>query len=218
MKLRSISVLLAVIFSAISLLADGGVMCVFGDSYVRNHRCPVSETWHAKVAVRLGLKYVNCGVNGNCVAFDRTDEGYGRAMVDRVDELPDSADVIIIIAGHNDAGMIAHVKDCSIEQFSLNLDRMLKSLRSSYPDAAIGYVTPWHVDRAGFAEVISEIRRVCADNAVPVLDSASCGIDVNNVKFRERYFQGINDTAHLNNDGHDLLVGWGLTFVESLLP
>lgn len=200
-----------------SAFADNGIMCVFGDSYVRNHRCPVTETWHAKVAKRLGMKYVNKGINGNCIAFDRTAEGFGKAMINRIDELPDSATVILLIAGHNDAAMITNNKDCTMKQFSESLDKLLKLLKDKYPDAAIGYVTPWYVDRKYFPEVISEIKRICMNNDIPVLDSSTSGIEVNNPEFRKIYFQGVNDTAHLNDAGHNLLVEWGEKFVIRLL-
>ncbi len=195
------------------------VMCVFGDSYVRNHRCPQSETWHAKVADRLGFEYVNCGRNGSSVGLDRTADGFGPAMTSRISELPEKADVVIIIAGHNDADMIAGGRPYTLEDFSASLSLLLSSLAARYPDASIGYVTPWGVDRPMFREVIAEIKRVCGAHGVPVLDAAATsGIDVNNPEFRAKYFQGggVRDTAHLNDDGHNLLVDWGKEFVRRI--
>ncbi len=211
--MRYLSIIIAALMAIEFSYAENNTMCVFGDSYVSNHHCPVDETWHAQVAKMLELKYVDCGINGNCVAFDRVEEGYGKAMINRVDDLPDSADIIILIAGHNDAGMIANNDSCSITQFTESLDRLLKMLKEKYPMSTIGYVTPWHVERSYFPEIISEIKSVCADNSIPVLDSATSGIEVNNPEFRAKYFQGINDTAHLNKDGHNLLVEWGKKFV-----
>lgn len=199
--------------------ADGDslVMCVFGDSYVRNHRCPYSQTWHAKVAKKLGYKYVNCGRNGSSMGFDRTKDGFGKAMTNRLSELPPRADVFIIIAGHNDADLIANDRPYSLEEFAGALNTLIDSLRVKYPDAAIGYVTPWDVDRPQFKEVISSIKNVCAKREIPVLDAAATsGIEVNNPEFRAQYFQGPNDTAHLNDAGHDLLLQWGEEFVTSM--
>lgn len=215
--IRRMILLLTGILMAVGAFAGGKTFCVVGDSYVRNHLRPASEAWHAKVAAKLGYDYVNCGINGNCIAFDRSDRGFGRPLVERVGELPDSVDVLLLIAGHNDADMIAN-NDCyNLRQFSDALDSVLKQLKKKYPDAAIGYVTPWHVDRPYFPEVISEIKTVCAANGIPVLDSATSGIDVNNPEFRQQYFQSPDDTAHLNNQGHDLIVDWGFNFVTTLL-
>lgn len=208
------AIVIALTISSYSMAKSTGVMCVIGDSYVRNHHCPVEETWHAKAAHKLGVKYMNFGINGNCVGYDRTSEGYGKAMIDRIAELPDSADIIIIIAGHNDAAMIAEHSDYSIEKFSNALDSMLKRLVKRYPMAAIGYVTPWNVNRAYFEDVTNTIKSICKSNGIPVLDATKSTIEVNNPIFRKKYFQGEKDTAHLNNDGHNLLVDWGVGFIE----
>lgn len=192
-------------------------MCVFGDSYVRNHHCPVEETWHAKVAQQLGLRYMNFGINGNCVGYDRESEGYGKAMIDRVGELPDSASIILIIAGHNDAAMITEHKNYSVELFSRRLDILLKHIIKKFPSASIGYVTPWNVNRRYFAEVTSEIKRICKSNKIPVLDASTSSIEVNDPDFREKYFQGDNDTAHLNDHGHNLLVDWAMSFIQGII-
>lgn len=193
------------------------LLCVIGDSYVRNHHCPVSETWHAKAARELGLDYLNLGINGNCVGYDRTDEGYGTPVISRIDEIPDSTSVILIIAGHNDAGIIAEKEDYSLRQFSDSLDVMLKRLVARFPDAAIGYVTPWNVNRRYFPEVLTEIRRVCRTNGIPVLDVSSGIIKVNDPEFRKLYFQGEKDTAHLNDSGHDLMVDTGVRFIRGIM-
>lgn len=193
------------------------LICVFGDSYVKNHRCPIEETWHWKVACQLGLQYLNLGINGNCIGYDRDAEGYGNAMIDRIEEIPDSAAIILIIAGHNDAAMIKERKDYTVKDFSVALDTLLKRLTARHPETAIGYVTPWNVDRQYFPEIISEIKRVCKLNGIPVLDTSTDLIEVNNPEFRKHYFQGENDTAHLNDAGHNLMVGPGLYFIESLL-
>lgn len=214
--LRYISTIIIGSITILSALAENSIMCVFGDSYVRNHHCPITETWHYKVAERLGLQYVNKGINGNCVAFDCIDEGYGNAMIDRISELPDSANVILLIAGHNDAGMIANNENCNFGQFSEALNHLLKELKGKYPNAAIGYVTPWHVQRPCFEEIISEIKRICTSNGIPVLD-ASDMIEVNDPKFRKQYFQSENDTAHLNDDGHNLMFELGLGFVRNII-
>lgn len=222
--IRIFYVLMAVILSsgnieAFSQERGKPVMCVFGDSYVRNHRCPPSETWHSKVAARLGYEYVNCGRNGSSMGLDRRADGFGPAMTQRLGEFPDRADIILIIAGHNDADMIAAGRPYTLEDFSSSLNQLLDSIAIKYPDAAVGYVTPWNVDRPMFGEVIAEIKRVCGERGVAVLDAANeSGIMVNDPEFRSKYFQngGVRDTAHLNDAGHNLLVDWGEDFVKRL--
>lgn len=188
-----------------------------GDSYVKNHRRPSSETWHAKAAANLDMNYVNCGRNGSSIAFDRTKDGFGPAMTERYKtEIPDSADYIVIIAGHNDTGFISNdTQQKSWEEFCTALDTLLDGIKTKFPNARLAYVTPWAVDRPGFTEVNSQIIKACGQRGIPVLDMAALGvIDVNNPDFRAKYFQGPNDTAHLNAEGHDLLVPLGEAFIR----
>ncbi|MCI9285671.1 MAG: alpha/beta fold hydrolase [Muribaculaceae bacterium] len=217
--IRLFTTLIIALFS-MSVFAEtkGKTLCVFGDSYVRNHRCPQEETWHAKAADRLGMKYVNCGRNGSSVLYDRTDEGFGPAMTERCKALPDTVDCLVIIAGHNDATMIHD--DVELAKFRAALSDMFWYLKGRYPDARIGYVTPWHVDRDYFDPVIATIKDVCATYGVPVFDAEKAGgIEVNNPDFRTLYFQnrGVRDTAHLNAAGHDRIVDAGTEFIKELM-
>lgn len=197
---------------------EGKRIVVLGDSYVRNHSRPWSESWHSRCAEKLGMYYLNFGRNGSSIAFDRTKEGFGPAMTERYLTMPREADYILLIAGHNDADMVG--KDgAKMEAFKGALERLLSGLRERYPKAKVGYVLPWHVDRPGFGEVIAEIRKCCGKYSIPVFDPGKeCGIDVNNPEFRAKYFQnkGVNDTAHLNADGHALIVDKGVAFIRSL--
>ena len=193
---------------------QGKTLYVIGDSYVKNHMRPISETWHSKAAARLGMDYHNLGINGNCIAFDRTDRGFGVPMTRRYSEMPSDADYILVIAGHNDAVMAD--TDLKFHNFTDSLDCLCSRLKESYPHARIGFVTPWAVDRKNFSEVIDLIKTTAARYGFPVLDMAyTAGIKVNDPDFRAVYFQnkGVDDTAHLNSAGHDLLVDYGTAFL-----
>ena len=195
---------------------QGKVMNVIGDSYVRNHRRPFSETWHYKVAERLGLTYHNYGRNGGCIAFDRTAQGFGKSILQRYREMTDTADYVLVIAGHNDADKIKDNAD-SLLMFRDSLDALCRGLMEKYPRAQIAFVTPWAVPRPGFAQVIQTIVDVCGNYGIPVLNAATTsGIHVADDGFRKRFFQAPHDTAHLNAAGHDLLVSWGERFLLDL--
>lgn len=196
----------------------GKRIVVIGDSYVENHSRPWSESWHARAAKRLGMYYLNFGRNGSCIAFDRTKEGFGEAMTERYLKMPPEADYVLVIAGHNDAFAVGR-DHTQMDIFKISLEKFLTGLRRRYPDAAIGYVLPWHLKRTGFEEVISEIRSACSKHFIPVFDAgADCGIEVNDDEFRAKYFQnkGVGDTAHLNAAGHALVVDKGVAFIKSL--
>jgi lysophospholipase L1-like esterase len=207
----------------------GKTMVIIGDSYVRNHRRPIEETWHYLVAEKYHMNYYNYGKNGNCVAFDRTNRGFGIPMYQRLDELKTPADYVIVVAGHNDATMIGDRDstmtddeyyarhDTLLEEFRLRLEQLIDSLIAKYPDAKLAFITPWNVDRPGFVETLWTLQQVCGERSVPLYDAATqSGIYVRNEAFRRRYFQGANDTAHLNAAGHKLFMHKAETFLLGL--
>lgn len=186
------------------------VLNVIGDSYVANHRRPADETWHSKLAAQLGLTYNNYGRNGSCVAFDRTHDGkynFGPALWVRYTAMAPDADYVLIIAGHNDADKVGLNAD-SLQMFADSLEVLLTGIVRLCPKAKIGYVTPWYVDRPGFAPVCKVVKKACKRHGIPVLWNydKKCIIKVRDAAFRKKYFQGGDDTAHLNNEGHDLFL------------
>ncbi len=186
---------------------SGKVLNVIGDSYVANHRRPKEESWHSKFARKHGMIYNNYGRNGACVAFDRSKEGFGQMLAVRYKDMAPEADYIVIIAGHNDSWRIGNSKE-SLQLFTDSLNSLLASLKKMYPNGKIGYVTPWYVDQPGFAPTVEIIKKLCAKHKVPLLDNfnENCVIKVRDGEFRKKYFQGNDDTAHLNADGHDLFL------------
>lgn len=222
MKLRNLIAFVALTLSffmpatAQEKALEGKTIVAFGDSYVRNHRRPYAEAWHARVAEELGMNYVNLGRNGSSIAFDRTKDGFGPAMTLRYLEIPDSADMILIIAGHNDADYVGGGRG-TFEAFEAGLDSLCSGMRQRFPQACIGWVTPWDVDRPYFKEVIEQIHKTCDKYGIPVLDMPQVGIiKVNDPAFREKYFQAPKDTAHLNAEGHGLLLETGKKFIEGM--
>lgn len=188
------------------------VINVIGDSYVANHRDAKENTWHARLADKMGMVYQNYGRNGSCIAFDRTHDGkynFGPAMWQRYKTMDQNADYVLIIAGHNDAVKVGNNRD-SLAMFCDSLETMLCGIEKHCPKARIGFVTPWYVDVPGFAPVSEAIKKACQKHHIPVLwnHSKDCVIKVRDDEFRRQYFQGngINDHAHLNKDGHTLFL------------
>jgi len=191
---------------------------VIGDSYVANHLRPKEEAWHCKMAKELGLTYNNYGRNGSCVAFDRSHDGkwnFGPALWVRYTAMDPKADYVLIIGGHNDADKIGTSKD-SLNMFVDSLNTLIVGIKKLCPNAKIGYVTPWYVDRPGFVPVCKAIKKVCKKYHIPVLDNCNKKniIKVRDEEFRKKYFQRADDTAHLNAAGHDLFLPFAKEWFE----
>ena len=191
-------------------------IAVIGDSYVQNHKRPIEESWHYRLAEKYQMNYLNYGRNGNTVVLDRKNSG--TPVCKRYKEIPADVDYLVVIGGHNDAFTIARlggkhtVKDTPetlpqkqklLEDFKTRLPPFLDALKSRFTKAKIVYVTPWGLKDNYFPEVIETIKSATAAAGIACYDAASLsGIDVNDEAFRVKFFQTARDTAHLNAAGH----------------
>ena len=192
---------------------------VLGDSYVRNHREPFERTWHYKFAQKHNMDYYNYGRNGSCVAMDR--ERFGPAMYKRYQDMRDSLDYIIVIGGHNDAALLDSI---GIDNYKEKLAVLCEGLIEKYPTSQILFFTRWTCkDFAGSPseEVIDATIDVCGLYSIPVFDAARRGnIFAQSDAFRKVYFQngGVNDTAHLNEAGHERFLPVAEQFILQYVP
>ena len=179
---------------------------VIGDSYVRNHKEPIENTWHYKFAQKHQMEYYNYGRNGNCIALDL--ERWGTGMYKRYKDMRDDLDIVVVIAGHNDASE-GRLDSIGISTFKERLGILCSGLIEKYPHALIFFFTPWTCE--GFIgstrqQVVDAILEVCGSYGIPVFDAArQSNIFAASEAFRKIYFQGNNgtDKAHLNAVGHD---------------
>ena len=177
-----------------------------GDSYVRNHREPVENTWHYKFAKKHGMQYFNYGKNGNCIALDLRQWGTG--MWKRYAEMRDDLDYVVVVAGHNDASQ-GRLDSIGVDTFKERLGMLCKGLIEKYPHAQLFFFTPWTCENfvgSPRQRVVDAMLEVCGSYGIPVFDAARrSNIFVTSPQFRKIYFQGGKgtDTAHLNAKGHD---------------
>lgn len=182
----------------------GKTIGVIGDSYVKNHRDSVQNTWHYKFAKKHGMTYYNYGRNGNCITVDL--KKWGPSILSRYTSMAPSLDYVVVIAGHNDCD---HIDSIGIDTFKSRLDSLCRGLIDRYPQSQILFFTPWtcpNFKGSTREKVVDAMLDVCGANGIPVFDSArKSGIYVCSEKFRRLYFQGggKRDFAHLNAKGHD---------------
>lgn len=184
----------------------GKKVIVFGDSYVQNAGNPIEYTWHYKLARKYNMEYHNWGRNGSCIAYEWKTEQFGPPLYERFADLPDTADYVIVIGGHNDA-VLMHRYGEGTEFFRSKLDILCAGLKQKFPMTKICFVTPWNVPQPMYRETVQAIEEVCSQYGIPVFNSIiRSGIDVRFRGFRSVYFQGPDDMAHLNAKGHDLFL------------
>ncbi|MBQ7510025.1 MAG: SGNH/GDSL hydrolase family protein [Prevotella sp.] len=189
---------------------------IIGDSYVRNHREPVENTWHYKFAKKHQMEYYNYGRNGNCIAIDL--KQWGTAMYKRYQEMRDDLDYVVVVAGHNDASP-GRVDSIGIDTFKERLAILCEGLIERYPHARLFFFTPWACDNftgSTRQQVVDAMLEVCGSYGIPVFDAArNSNIFVRSEQFRKIYFQGGkgNDTAHLNARGHDRFLPVAESFI-----
>lgn len=175
---------------------------VLGDSYVANHAESVTNTWHFRYAESRGLEYRAYGRNGNGLTIDRN----GLRMSERYRRMRPDADCVVVIGGHNDAALIRKGIGTR-EQFNRELAVLIDGLRLRYPKAGVCFVTPWKVDEPCFPEMLDDLRRTCREKGVACYDAAAeSGIDPNDPAVRTKWFQSADDRAHLNREGHGVML------------
>ena len=185
---------------------EGAKIGILGDSYVRNHREPVENTWHYKFAKKHRMEYYNYGRNGNCIALDL--KQWGTGMYQRYQEMRPDLDYVVVIAGHNDASR-GRLDSIGITTFKERLGILCRGLIERYPHARLFFFTPWTCDDfqgSPRQRVVDAMLEVCGSYGIPVFDAARCSnIFATSEQFRKIYFQGGKgtDTAHLNARGHD---------------
>lgn len=179
---------------------------VMGDSYVRNHKEPVENTWHYKFAKKYDMEYLNYGKNGNSIAY--SSPRWGEALYLRYKEMADSLDYVVIIGGHNDAFKLDSIG--GIDNFKDKMEILCKGLVVKYPTAKIFFFTRWNCKNfkgSDSEKIVDAMIEVCGNYSIPIFDCArKGGIYADNDTFRKIYFQDSKnntDTAHLNESGHD---------------
>ena len=87
------------------------------------------------------MEYHNWGRNGSCIAYEWKTEQFGPPLYERYADLPDTADYVIVIGGHNDA-VLMHRYGEGTEFFRSKLDILCAGLKQKFPTTKICFQGP----------------------------------------------------------------------------
>lgn len=188
---------------------EGKTICFIGDSYVANNGKLTSYTWEKKLCNKVGASYYNLGINGDGLVGTRAEL---TPVKDRLDTIPEYADVIFVIGGENDANI-----HYDIDSFKTGIQDIITELENSHPRAELIFCTPWGDGwniRTYIKPYADAIKEVCNENGVKVFDGWNNYIYSKSEIARIRYYQSNNDASHLNNTGHDRMLQKMLQFLH----
>lgn len=199
------------VFSSVPSRLRGKKILAIGDSFVKGHTLPDSDTWLHKLATRQNMTAVNYGVNGASLAYSNP-ESYPSIMENYQTYITNNPnmDYVIVIAGHNDASANLHGgtaipigtdSDTVNTTFKGALNILISALITAYPTGHILFLSPFnrHGTESDYADAMKEITGIYS---VPFYDCyRRSGICFQNNAQNLTF--GIGDSLHLNAAGNE---------------
>ena len=194
---------------------EGLTMYAIGDSYFGGSGLGQHQTWVNLLGYKYNMNFHNYGIGGNTVATAAGQSGNQPPMFTRYDEMPKGGDIYIVEGGRNDRHYnVPFGKDTDTRgnSFKGALNVIINGIRKDNPDALIVLVTPWsYLGEKGYlgtnndyADAMKELVAYHNDPHIVCLyaaDAQFTGIDMADVKCRQKYCLTASDVSHLNADG-----------------
>lgn len=195
-----------------------------GDSITEGHGTSGKDkVFHALIAKNFGMQEArNYGVGGTRFAYQTkksADPKWDRSFSERLHEMDDDAQLIVLFGGTNDFGHgdapIGSFTDRKPTTFYGACHYIMEELIKKYPEAKIVVMTPLHrcnednpkgdgykdYDEAPLSVYVDIIKEVAAYYSLPVLDLWSVsGIQPRVSIIKEKYCP---DGLHPNDAGHE---------------
>ena len=185
------------------------------------------------IAKNEGAICYNYGIGGTRIAYQRNPSENPRwdlNFIDRVDEMEETADIVVVFGGTNDYGhgdaAIGSFEDRTPWTFYGAVHILITKLINRYPAAKLVFLTPLHRGtevqciRKGDTEVtvtlkqyVDILREVLEYYSIPTLDLYKCGRMQPLVPIIQETY--MPDALHPNNAGHVLLAESITAFLKS---
>ena len=180
---------------------------VIGDSisYTVGGRTRTDKFYQEFIAENTGCTLFNWGGNGTGYYTEFKGVSY---IYNRINEIPEDANLITIFAGTNDNLNVGNYGDTDFTSFYGAVDKTVKAIKDKFPLVPLGLITPLprtvndltNAKNKNYSEAIKAIGK---KYSVPVLDLyADCGFHVNNNEFK---LNCMPDGLHPNINGHAML-------------
>lgn len=199
--------------------SDMKIVCL-GDSITEAANLDSMEgyqdySYPTRLGKALGAKeVVNLGIGGSSIGRYWAD-----AFVERYREIPEDADLIIIMGGTNDGFCVSEEEFGSLEErdprtFCGDLDELMSGLSDHYPDAHVIFMTPlpnilhdklraerdYLLPQYMFADAIIDLSVEYGFDVIDLYDSNL--LDSHETEVIEAY---VSDGVHPNIEGYEIL-------------
>ncbi len=216
------------------MLLEGKKVVFLGDSITQGAGTTAKEYRYTDVFASIsGTEIFNYGIGGTRIARKKTPSAnpiWDKNFLDRVEEMNDEADVVVVFGGTNDFGHgdapLGVFDDRDEYTFYGAMHSLVNRLINKYPTSTIVFMTPLHRStedcavseggrtRALLKDYVHAIREVCEYYSLPVLDLyAVSGMQPAIPIIRERYMP---DSLHPSNAGAKIIAERLYGFLSSL--
>ena len=187
-----------------------------------------TKHYHDYVADVTGIEVVNMGRSGT--GYKRTeDEGF--AFYQRIQNVPEDADVITIFGSGNDnpffsTTLLGTATDTGTETVGGCINTTIDNLYGKMPLAVLGIIspTPWigltpDKTQSGMTAYCKLLQEICYLRGIPFLDLFHCsGLRPDDATFRElAYSRDEGNGVHPDEIGHKLIAPRFEAFLDTLL-
>ena len=195
-------------------------VCI-GDS-LTEYNAAAGMKYYDFVQCYTGIEPINLGKGGT----GYMNPGSTETFYNRINEIPESFDIITIFGSGNDLSYpLGNPTDSGTETICGCINKTIDDIYASYPLAKLGIITPcpWASyptsTNNAMARYANALVQICNLRGIPCLDLyRTSGFRPWEDAFRTRaYTVNNSDGVHPNNTGNEILASHFLAFIDQLL-
>lgn len=215
---------------------EGKKILFLGDSITEGGGASdISKRYTNVFAEITGANAVNYGIGGTRIAYQTTPSAepqFDKNFIDRVDEMDEDADAVVVFGGTNDFGHGDAALGCFDDRtpytFYGAVHILIEKLLNKYKTTKLMFIIPLQrcenvrtmikggkEETAYLKQYVDALREVLEYYSIPALDLyKNSGIQPNVEVMREKYMP---DTLHPSDAGHRVIAEKIASFMEVML-